>query len=102
MKAHFFLHPALKDPCPNAVFEALCTGLPVIYNPGPGSSTEIVGDCGLPLDEGDLKSTTRLARLRYHELRDQVIKNRHRFAIDAATSGYRNIFAELAKETIVK
>lgn len=102
MQAHFFLHPALKDPCPNAVFEALCTGLPVIYNPGPGSSTEIVGNCGLPLDEYDLENTVRQARSRYSELRHRVLKKRHRFAIDAATAGYRDIFVQLAEKTTVR
>ncbi|UCV28965.1 glycosyltransferase [Ferribacterium limneticum] len=101
-QAHFFLHPALNDPCPNAVFEALCAGLPVIYNPGPGSSTEIVGYCGLPLDESNLVNTAREARSRYSELRDQVLKNRHRFAIDAATSGYRDVFLQLAKNPLAR
>ncbi len=101
-QAHFFLHPALYDPCPNAVFEALCAGLPVIYNPGPGSSTEIVGYCGLPLDENNLANTAREARSRYSELRDLVLKNRHRFAIDTATSSYRDVFLQLATPPFAK
>jgi glycosyltransferase involved in cell wall biosynthesis len=96
-QAHFFLHPALNDPCPNAVFEALCAGLPVIYNPGPGSSTEIVGYCGLPLDERNLAKTTREARSQYNELRNEVLKNRHRFSIEFATLGYCDVFLQLAK-----
>lgn len=101
-QAHYFLHPALNDPCPNAVFEALCMGLPVIYNPGPGSGTEIVGSCGLPLDERDLVSTTREAKLRYGELRGQVLINRHRFAIDAAMSSYRDVFIQLARDSFCR
>ena len=101
-QAHYFLHPALNDPCPNAVFEALCAGLPVIYNPGPGSSSEIIGSCGLPLDGDNLANTVREAKLRYKELRDQVLKNRHRFRIDAATSGYRDVFLQLAKKAIAR
>ena len=100
--AHFFLHPALNDPCPNAVFEALCAGLPIIYNPGPGSSTEIIGQCGLPLDEPNLSITVQQARSRYGELRDQVLQNRHRFAIETATVGYRDIFLQLANNTLAR
>jgi glycosyltransferase involved in cell wall biosynthesis len=101
-QAHFFLHPALNDPCPNAVFEAICAGLPVIYNSGPGSSTEIIGQCGLPLDEYDLASTVQEARSQYGEFRDQVLKNRHRFSIDTATAGYRDVFLQLANSPLAR
>lgn len=37
-QCHYLLHPASKDPCPNSLIEALRFGLPVIYNPGAGSS----------------------------------------------------------------
>jgi glycosyltransferase involved in cell wall biosynthesis len=94
--AHFFLHPALNDPCPNAVFEALCAGLPVIYNSGIGSSSEIIGQCGLPLDESNLSNTVQQARSRYGELNNQVLQNRPRFAIDTAIVGYRDIFLQLS------
>ena len=95
-QAHFFLHPALNDPCPNAVFEAICAGLPVIYNPGPGSSSELVGHCGLPLNESNPSSTITEARLRYIDLRNEVLKNRHRFTIQYATSCYRDVFLQVA------
>jgi glycosyltransferase involved in cell wall biosynthesis len=98
--AHFFLHPALNDPCPNAVFEALCAGLPVIYNSGPGSSTEIIGQCGLPLDEPNLSNTVQQARSRYGELRSHVLQNRQRFAIDTATAGYRDVFLQLTNNIL--
>lgn len=93
--AHYFLHPAIHDPCPNAVFEAMCSGVPVIYNPGPGSSTEIIGLCGLPLDEDDLDSTVQAARLRYSEMRGKVLQNRRGFSIDVAMSAYRDVFLSL-------
>lgn len=95
--AHYFLHPAIHDPCPNAVFEAVCAGLPVIYNPGPGSSTEIVGTCGLPIDEDNLASTVQAAKLRYSELRGQVLQDRRQFSIGVAMPAYRDIFLNLVK-----
>jgi len=101
-EAHYFLHPALNDPCPNAVFEAVCAGLPVIYNGGPGSSTEIIGPCGLPLNECDLASTLLQARLKYDELRDQVLINRHRFSIDTATSRYHDVFLQIHKNSSIR
>lgn len=93
---HYFLHTAIKDPCPNAVFEAVCAGLPVIYNPGPGSSTEIVGPCGLALDEADLSGTVSQARRRLGELRSTVLLHRARYAIGHAASRYRDVFERQA------
>lgn len=96
---HFFLHTAIKDPCPNAVFEALCSGLPVIYNPGPGSSTEIVGSCGLALDEADLDSTVAKAFLHFNQLRNTVLSHRARFTAGYAATRYRNVFEQQAVAT---
>ena len=70
---HYFLHTAIKDPCPNAIFEAICMGLPVIFNPAIGSSPEIVGDIGLALQENDLASTIRRARVQLLELREILL-----------------------------
>jgi len=90
--AHFFLHTAIKDPCPNAIFEAVCAGLPVIYNPGPGSSREIVNLCGLPLDENDLQNTINQARWHINDLHSTVLANRSRFTIETASARYRQVF----------
>lgn len=89
---HFFLHTAIKDPCPNAIFEAVCAGLPVIYNPGPGSSAEIVGPCGIPLDEARPNRTLAQARERLHELQRTVSSHRLRFTIGHAASLYGQVF----------
>ncbi len=89
--SHFFLHTAIKDPCPNAIFEAICAGLPVIYNPGPGSSAEIVNLCGFPLDENDLQNTINQARQVIDELHSIVLANRSRFTIDTASARYRQV-----------
>ncbi len=99
--AHYFLHPAIHDPCPNAVFEAVCAGLPVIYNSGPGSSAEIVGSCGISLDENDLAATVQALRSRYPELRGEVLQDRQRFSIKRAISAYCNVFRSVIQAPYV-
>jgi glycosyltransferase involved in cell wall biosynthesis len=89
---HYFLHPAIKDPCPNSIFEAICSGMPVIYNPAPGSSTEIVGACGIPLDEDDLDGTIAVAREQLIKLKNAVIEKRVNYTIDKAANEYRTVF----------
>jgi glycosyltransferase involved in cell wall biosynthesis len=93
--SHYFLHPAIKDPCPNTVFEAVCAGLPVVYHPGPGSSREIVGACGVPLDESDLAGTVAQARRELGTLRAAVLAQRDRFAISNAAARYRAVFEQV-------
>jgi len=95
-QCHYFLHPAVKDPCPNAVFEAVCAGLPVIYNAGPGSSVEIVGNCGFALEEGNLAQTVAQARELLDILRQTVQQERDRFSITHAATRYRAAFEQLA------
>ncbi len=96
VSAHYFFHPAIQDPCPNAIFEAVCAGLPVVYNPGPGSSEEIVGICGLPLEEKNLDATVAAARSRYSELKSLLLRERQRYSIDAAMPAYRDVILRLA------
>ena len=93
---HYFLHTGIKDACPNVLFEAMTVGLPVIYNPGVGSSREIVQDCGLPLDEADLKTTVLEARQQLPALRATVLGARGRFTIAHAADVYRRVFEETA------
>jgi hypothetical protein len=95
---HVFLHPAVKDPCPNTVFEAVSAGLPVLYHPGPGSSAEIVGPCGLGLDESDLAATVARVRSELPALRAAVLAERQRFAIGHAAVRYREVFERVAQE----
>jgi len=94
-QCHYFLHTAIKDPCPNAIFEAICMGLPVIYNPDIGSSAEIVADNGLPLDVSNLKDTVDQARSKLQELHKVVLLNRSNYKIKSATKEYTKIFEEL-------
>ena len=90
--AHYFFFPAVLDMCPNSVVEAISVGLPVIYNPGPGSSREIVGDNGMSLDEDDLAATVEEARDRYASLVDNVRKNQGYYSITRASSEYLKAF----------
>jgi len=92
---HYFLHPAIKDPCPNSIFEAICAGLPVIYNAATGSSSEIVGACGIALDEYDLAGTIAAAREQLMTLRNTVIATRANYTIGCAADKYRAIFDKL-------
>jgi len=56
-----YVHLAENDPCPNVVLEALASGLPVIFR-NSGGTPELVGDCGLALD--DIGFAPAVARLR--------------------------------------
>ncbi|MFN4310060.1 MAG: hypothetical protein ACK4FK_05645 [Ferrovibrio sp.] len=94
-RSHYFLHAAIKDPCPNSVFEAVCAGLPVIFNNGPGSSAEIVGPCGLALDESDIFFAVSEARRRVTELRATVLVKRNSFTIQHAAAKYLRAFGRV-------
>jgi glycosyltransferase involved in cell wall biosynthesis len=97
----YFFHPAVKDPCPNAVFEAVCSGLPVIYNSGPGSSAEVVGENGFAFDETSFdEEIVRRARAALPELKEAVARNRAYYAVERAASQYREIFDAEAAQII--
>ena len=51
-KMKVLFYPSQNDPCSNTIIEAILSGVPVCYN-GPGGASEIVKDCGLPLDKFD-------------------------------------------------
>jgi glycosyltransferase involved in cell wall biosynthesis len=95
--AHYFLHPAIKDPCPNVIFEAICNGIPVIYNPGAGSSEEIVGDCGIPLDEFNLGKTIEGARDNFAKLRRKVMENQWKYTIQYSAKNYAEVLKKCVK-----
>lgn len=100
--AHLFLHPAERDPCPNAVFEAVSAGLPVLYNAAPGSSAEIVGENGLALDLEDLISSVAQARCQLSDLRERVSRAREYYGIHRAVCAYIDAFREAAAERITR
>lgn len=89
---NFFLHPASLDVCPNSLIEGLCAGLPAIYNPGPGSGTELAGDFGVALDERDLPGTVTRARKGYERLAIKLEAHRDYYSIERAAADYINIF----------
>jgi glycosyltransferase involved in cell wall biosynthesis len=94
----FFFHPAVNDMCPNAIFEAICSGLPVIYNSGPGSSAEIVGANGFALNEQDLGDTVDRARGSQFELREAVARNRDYYTAQRATRQYQEVFETMTSQ----
>jgi glycosyltransferase involved in cell wall biosynthesis len=96
-RGHYFLHPALRDVCPNSLVEGLCAGLPAIYNPGPGSGSELGGKFGIALDESDLPFTISRAREHYERLATALIAERHYFSIERAARTYMNIFQAVGR-----
>ncbi len=97
--AHYFLHPAVCDPCPNAMIEALCAGVPVIYNPGPGSGAELAGDCGLAIDESDIEGTLRRAREGYADLSARAMAGREAHGMGRAAAIYAEVFSSAASRS---
>ena len=97
-KAHYFLHPAVKDPCPNSMIEALCAGLPVIYNPGIGSGTELGKDYGIALNEKNLDETLSSARTQYDRLIEKLQKDRSGFSINHVAKSYLDVFQSCLKD----
>jgi glycosyltransferase involved in cell wall biosynthesis len=91
-RGHFLLHPAIHDVCPNSLIEGLGAGLPAIYNPGPGSGSELCGKFGISLDENDLPGTVARAREEYEQLATALVANRHYYSIDRAASDYISVF----------
>ena len=91
-KCHYLLHPSIKDPCPNVIFEAISSNLPVLYNPAPGSSKEIVKDLGLPLNIEDLEETISLARKNYKKFFHKITNRKSKFSINYAAKNYMEFF----------
>lgn len=100
-KAHAFLHPAVKDPCPNAIIEALSSGLPVLFNSDTGSSNELVGDCGLAIDTINLALTISALRENHANLLESVHKRRFHYSIKRAATEYIALFKNLLGEQTI-
>lgn len=96
INSHFLLHPAIKDPCPNVVFEAIYAGLPIIYNPDIGSSREIVQNNGLPLNESNLQETIEKAIINYDCYADNTLQTREHYSIGRAAGQYIDLFKKIA------
>lgn len=93
----YLLHPAVSDPCPNSVIEALHSGLPVIYNAGEGSSSEIVRGNGIPIDENNPEKTIQLAREKFVALKQKLENDRGYYSIERAISKYADVFNSFKK-----
>jgi glycosyltransferase involved in cell wall biosynthesis len=91
----YFFHPAIHDPCPNVIFEAICSGLPVIYNIGPGSSKEIVGICGFGFNEKYIFQISNIARDMLSQLQENVFRERHKYLIDYSAKKYEYAIEKL-------
>lgn len=96
-RGHYFLHPALRDVCPNSLVEGLCAGLPAIYNPGPGSGNELGGKFGIALDESNLPGTISQAREHYEGLATSLAAHRHYFSIERAARTYLKVFRAVGR-----
>ena len=91
-KAHFLLHTAVKDPCPNVIFEAILNGLPVIFNPDIGSSSEIVMNNGIALNSSNILDTVEHAFTSYNMLIENIGRTKEYYLIDRAFSNYNYLF----------
>ncbi len=94
-QSHIFFHPGIKDSCPNVLFEAICCGLPVIYNNEVGSSSEIIRENGLPLSENNLEETIAHIRRDYFKLKENIEKNWNYYSADRATEEYIKVFNKI-------
>lgn len=92
---HYCFHPAIKDICPNAVCEALASGLPVIYNPAPGGTVELASLAGLALQLGDLPAMVRKARQQYPELSRLARQQCAYYSFNRVLREYKDVFAVL-------
>lgn len=94
--SHIFLHAAVKDPCPSVIFEAICCGLPVIYNGGIGSSAEIVKENGLAINEANPQETADQIKKSYYSLKERIKNSNDYYSIDRVASQYIHAFSEVS------
>lgn len=90
-----FIHLAIKDPCPNAIFEAILSGLPVVYYPNQTSSAEIVKNCGISIDLKDYQSTFVNFKNSYDDMIESIVQNRQYYTIDRALQEYISVFQRM-------
>lgn len=115
-ESHVFLHPSWFDPCPNAVVEALASGLPVIYTRNGGTRELVPAGCGVELChepdfdlfETDIYNYERIPRVdhdeavaaleeiveNYERYRRRIAEFRPAFSVENAASAYAEVFEE--------
>ncbi len=96
-EADAFLFPARSEACPNAVLEALASGLPVWYAAS-GGTRELAEGYGVELT-GD--HAADLARMRdgHASLQDAVLRDAGRWSVARAGSAYLDVFQEVLDGT---
>lgn len=94
-KNDLFFFPSRNEACPNVVFEALSSGLPVIYHPS-GGTPEIAFSYGVELKD-DLYATLDEVVSRYDVLIERIKKDYSLFSIDYAGKKYAEVFQEVFK-----
>jgi glycosyltransferase involved in cell wall biosynthesis len=92
---HYLFHPAIKDPCPNVIFEAILSGLPVVYNDVIGSSSEIIKENGFSLNEDDLRITVNKCKEMYSHLTENVKKTKNHYSIERAALEYIEVLKKI-------
>jgi len=90
-----FFFPSRNEACPNVVFEALSSGLPVIYHPS-GGTPEIASRYGVKQKE-DLHATLDEVADRYDVLIERIKKDYFLFSIDYAGEKYAEVFQNVYK-----
>lgn len=94
--SHILLHAAVKDPCPSVIFEAICCGLPVIYNGGISSSAEIVKENGLAINEENPQETADQIKKNYYSLKEKIKDSSDYYSIKRAAGQYIQAFSEVS------
>ena len=96
-----FLHAAKNDPCPNVAFEALSSGLPMLFH-NSGGTPEIASQYGLPLPEkltsGNIRDLADQMKINYTKFVKNIERNMNHFSIERAALEYIHTFGEILEE----
>jgi len=94
-----FIHLAYQDICPNVVFEAITSGLPVIYNNSCSATKEIVGDCGIPINVNHMDQTIEQFITKYDFMVSQIKCKHADYKINKAYNEYVEVFKSVTRES---
>lgn len=93
-----FVHAAENDPCPNAVLEALSSGLPVLYR-NSGGTPELARRYGVSMDVGLQNAVDQLVDS-YSDIRERLLDECSRFDISRVAGRYREIFVQTLERRV--
>lgn len=85
------VHPAENDPCPNAVIEALASGLPILYKDS-GGTAELSSGYGVAINTYNINSSLEEIRERFANIRENILANIQMFSIKHAAKQYVEVF----------